>query len=323
MTRTPPTLGSADLERLVDDARDGLWADPPHLPARWFYDELGSRLFDDITRLPEYYPTRAETAILREHADEVVAAAGAATLVELGSGTSTKTRLLLDALVARFPAGAGFVPVDVSVEILEESAATIAAAYPTLTVTPVVADFGDPLGDLPGEPGARLLVFLGGTIGNFEVRERADFLDRVRDALVPGDRFLLGADLVKDVARLEAAYDDAAGVTAAFDLNLVTVLARELGATGLAPSQFRHVARWNPTEERVEMWLRVVRPVRAHLAALDKDWSLDVGDELLTEISTKFRLPALQAELAAHGLPAARSWTDPDGDYSLTLAEVG
>jgi L-histidine N-alpha-methyltransferase len=306
---------------LIQDVRAGLWQDPPTLPARWFYDERGSRLFDEITRLPEYYPTRRETEILQQHSEDIVELTGATTLLELGSGTSTKTRLLLSALTAGDRA-VRFVPLDVSEEVLIEAAQVIAADFPTVTVEAVVADFNVPFAALPGTPGERLVIFLGGTIGNFDENERAAFLTRIRDALAPGDHFLLGADLVKTPSRLVAAYDDSAGVTAAFNRNLIEVLRTELDADGLYVDDFAHVARWNPVRSRIEMWLRALRDVNVHFAALDRDWKLAAGAEMLTEISVKFQLPALRSELQRHGLEPVRSWTDGNGDYSLTLARA-
>jgi L-histidine N-alpha-methyltransferase len=312
---------TADDTRIAQDVRAGLWQQPPTLPARWFYDERGSRLFDEITRLPEYYPTRRETEILQRHSVDIARLTGATTLLELGSGTSTKTRLLLDAFTAGGRA-LRFVPLDVSEEVLAESAATIAAAFPSTTVEPVVADFNEPFASLPGTPGERMVIFLGGTIGNFDVDERSAFLSRVRDALAPGDHFLLGADLVKSPSRLVASYDDSAGVTAAFNRNLIEVLRRELHADGLYVDDFAHVARWNPMQSRIEMWLRARRDVHVHFGALDRDWSLPAGAEMLTEISVKFRLPDLRAQLQQHGLAPVESWTDGNGDFSVTLARV-
>jgi L-histidine N-alpha-methyltransferase len=308
--------------RLADDVRAGLWQRPPSLPARWFYDERGSRLFDEITQLPEYYPTRRETEILRQHSDDIVRSSGARTLLEFGSGTSTKTRLLLGA----FTTGGRtvhFVPIDVSEAVLTESAQVIARDFPTVTVDPVVADFNEPFPALPGRPGERLIIFLGGTIGNFDDAERDRFLTRVRAALSPGDHFLLGADLVKPPSRLVAAYDDSAGVTADFNRNLIEVLRAELDADGLYVDDFQHVARWNPARHRIELWLRARRDVTAYFRALDREWKLPAGDEMLTEISVKFRLPELRAELQAHALEPVRTWTDHAGDFSLTLARAG
>lgn len=312
---------TATESALAADARAGLWNDPPSLPARWFYDERGSRLFDEITRLPEYYPTRRETEILNYCSDEIADSTSAATLIELGSGMSTKTRLLLDAFTVARPQ-VRFVPLDVSAEVLTETASVLGDEYPRITIQPVVADFTDTLGGLPGSPGSRLLILLGGTIGNLDPTQRAAFLDEIGAALAPGDHLLLGTDLVKSPSRLVAAYDDSSGVTAAFNRNLIEVLRRELDAEGLYVDDFQHVARWNPAHSRVEMWLRARRPVQAHFRALDRDWRLPTGAEILTEISTKFRLPDLHAELDRHALRSSEHWIDGHGDYCLTLAAV-
>jgi L-histidine Nalpha-methyltransferase len=306
--------------QLEADVLAGLQQDPPTLPARWFYDERGSVLFDDITRLPEYYPTRRETEILTARAAEIEARTRATTLIELGSGTSTKTRLLLDAL-----AGEGqltFVPIDVSAEILTDAARSIAGEYPSVTVHAIVGDFDSPFGELPGLPGHRLVAFLGGTVGNFDDVGRGALFSRIRDALDSGDHFLIGADLKKDPQRLVAAYDDSAGVTAEFNRNLIEVLRRELEADGLTPEDFEHVARWNATQGRIEMWLRATRDIHARFPTLDLNWDLQAGKEMLTEISVKFDLPVLHHELAAAGFDVVRAWTDDDGDFSLTLAKA-
>ncbi|MFL6241196.1 MAG: L-histidine N(alpha)-methyltransferase [Actinomycetes bacterium] len=306
-------------ERLERDVRVGLTAVPPWLPARWFYDEKGSLLFDDITTLPEYYPTRRETEILAAHGNDIVTATGATTLIELGAGLSKKTRLILDAFTAEGRA-VRFVPIDVSAEALAYAAQTITDAYPSVLVDARVADFEDDLAPLPGTPGERLVLFLGGTIGNLNTGARDDFWAKLRTALTPGDHFLLGADLVKDVDRLVNAYDDARGVTAAFNRNIIEVLARELSAEGLSSDDFAHVARWNPERSQIEMWLRAIRPISAYFRTLDLHWSLPTGGELLTEISVKFTLPGLRAELTHAGLTPVTTWTDNAGDFSLTLA---
>jgi L-histidine N-alpha-methyltransferase len=317
MTGVRPAGRVADPQ-LVADVLAGLWQSPPTLPPRWFYDETGSRLFDEITRRPEYYPSRREAEILRARAGEVMRLTDPDAMIELGSGTSTKTRLLLDAATTG-GRRLTFAPLDVSAEVLFEAAAAIGSTYPTVTVRPVVGDFGEAFGDLPGEPGRRLVVFLGSTIGNFEPDARRAFLRRLRAALVPGDHLLLGADLVKDPSRLVAAYDDAAGVTAAFNRNLIEVLARELDAEGLTADDFRHVARWNAEQSRIEMWLRARRDVRAYFRTLHREWMLSAGDEMRTEISVKFQPRALRHELDACGFPVRRQWTDARGDFSLTL----
>jgi L-histidine N-alpha-methyltransferase len=313
-------LGKPVAERLADDVRAGLKLTPPTLPARWFYDERGSILFDQITRLPEYYPTRRETEILTAHADDIADLTGATTLVELGSGTSEKTRLLLDAFSRRGPLR--FVPIDVSVEVLTDAARTIAAEYEKVDVEAIVADFDESLAPLPGQSGERLVGFLGGTIGNLAPAGRAAFFARLRGALAPGDHLLLGADLKKDADRLVAAYDDSAGVTAEFNRNLIAVLARDLDATGLSPDDFEHVARWNAERGRIEMWLRATRDVHADFRAIDLHWDFAAGNEMLTEISTKFDLPVLHGELIRRGFRIAESWTDCAGDFSLTLARA-
>jgi L-histidine N-alpha-methyltransferase len=306
-------------QRLVDDVREGLKADPPTLPPRWFYDEKGSVLFEQITRLEEYYPTRTEESILVEHAGDIAALSGASTLIELGAGTSRKTRLLLDALSARGE-HLLFAPLDISAEVLMESAASMATDYPAVTVQAQIADFDDDF-DLPGSPGSRLVVFLGSTIGNFTAGPRADFLARLSAALDPGDYLLLGADLVKDVDRLVRAYDDDAGVTAAFNRNLLDVLNRELDGD-LNPEDFEHVSVWNAQQERVEMWLRAIVPVTAYFRRMDFAWTLPAGGKILTETSAKFHVEGLHEELRRAGLDPRHTWTDPAGDYSVTLATM-
>lgn len=303
---------------LAADAVAGLWADPPVLPTKWLYDERGSRLFDEITRLPEYYPTRRETAILRAHSADIVEYTEAAMMIEFGSGTSTKTRLLLDAFSAT---GRTFtyVPVDVSAQILTESSAILSGDYPDIEIRPMEGDFTDRELVLPASDGPRLVVFLGSTIGNFDDADRRDFFAGLVAALAPGDYFLLGADLIKDTGRLVAAYNDKAGVTADFNRNIIEVLRSGLGADGLYVDDFDHLARWNPARHRIEMWLRTRREINAYFPALQRHWRLPAGAEMLTEISTKFAPAALQSELADAGLRTVQAWTDPMGDFSLTL----
>lgn len=308
-------------ELLEADLCAGLWSDQPWVPPRWFYDERGSRLFDEITTLPEYYPTRAEHEILRERSPEIVEITGARSVDELGAGSASKTRVLLDALTAGGRA-ASYAPLDISSELLLATAEQLRAEYPSLTVEPAIADFHH-LPPLAGEAGQRLLVFLGGTIGNFTEDERADFLTMVRDALAPGDHFLLGADLVKDPQRLVAAYDDPAGVTAEFDLHLVDVINCTVPVTGLQREDFEHMAVWDEATSRIEMRLRAVQDVDADFTGIGRRWQLAKGDFLRTEISRKFDLDALHAELAGHGLAPVAGWTDAAGDFSLTLARAG
>lgn len=305
----------------------GLWADPPRLPPRWFYDERGSLLFDEITRLPEYYPTRCEAEILCTEATGIVG--DASTLVELGSGTSEKTRVLLDVLARRSggastsPGGALYVPVDISEEMLLASARAVDAEYPGVRVEPVVGDFTALAGSLPGTPGERLVLFLGGTLGNFTEAERARFWRMLRGVMDAGDRMAVGFDLVKDPARLEAAYDDAAGVTAEFDLNVLDVIGRTVAVRGLDRADFRHESVWNADESRIEMWLRAVRDVRLEFPTLGRELTLAAGEGIRTEIARKFTPDELTAELSGHGFAGRAVWTDAAGDFGLLLAEAG
>ncbi|MGQ0831546.1 MAG: L-histidine N(alpha)-methyltransferase [Microthrixaceae bacterium] len=311
-------LGSDDLATtLRHDARTGLTSSPKRLPPKWFYDERGSQLFDEITRLEEYYPTRRETEILEREAAHIAARTGARTLLELGSGTSTKTKLLLDALAA---AGTltHIVPFDVCEPILREAGPDLAARYPGVQVDAVVGDYERHLGRLSlGD--ASLVAFLGGTIGNQAPSERAKFLGELADQMDTGDWLLLGADLVKDASRLVAAYDDAAGVTAAFNRNLLSVLNRELDGD-LDPTQFDHVARWDPDQQWMEMHLRSRIDQHARLAAIDLDVHFAAGELLHTEISAKFTTQRLASELDAAGLELDEILLDAAGDFAVALA---
>ena len=314
-------LDAADMAAaLRDDARKGMAAQPKELPPKWFYDDRGSELFDEITRLPEYYPTRREREILEQRADEIASLSGADTLVELGSGTSAKTGLLLDAF-ARAGSLKSFVPFDVSEATLLAASATIAKAYPGVAVHGVVGDFERHLGMLP-DSGRRLVAFLGGTIGNLAPEPRAAFLHQVAAGLHQGDGLLLGTDLVKDVGRLEAAYDDPGGITAEFNRNVLHVLNRELGAD-FTPPCYAHVARWDPDNEWVEMRLRAQVEQTVSLPALEMTVQFEAGEQMRTEISAKFRRTGVEAELVAAGFEPARFWTDAAGDFALSLSLVG
>lgn len=306
-------------EQLRADARAGLTAPDKWLPPKWFYDTRGSELFEEITRLPEYYPTRAEREILAQRAGEVAATTGAQTLVELGSGSSEKTRLLLDALRSQGTL-AGFVPLDVSAAALGEAVTTLARDYPGLRIQGVVGDFNRHLKLLPAGT-RRLVAFLGGTVGNLLPDDRARFLAELRSTLAAGEWLLLGADLVKDPAALVPAYDDAAGVTAQFNRNVLHVLNRELGAD-FDVTGFDHVAAWDPEREWVEMRLRATRPMTVRVAELALTVEFAEGEDLRTEVSAKFRRDGLTAELGAAGFVARRWWTDPRHRFSLTLAEA-
>lgn len=311
-------LEEQDLGRsLREDVRAGLTATPKWLPPKWFYDARGSALFEEITRLPEYYPTRAERAVLAAHADDIAELTGAKTLIELGSGSSEKTRLLLDAFTRHGDLGT-FVPLDVSVSALRQSTEQIAAAYPGLRVRGIVGDFTRHLDRLP-TGGRRLVLFLGGTIGNLLPAERAEFLTAMRAALECGDWLLIGTDLVKDPSVIVPAYDDAAGVTAEFNRNVLRVINRELGAD-FDPEAFRHVAVWDPEHEWIEMRLRAERPARVHV--LDLEVGFAAGEELRTEVSAKFRPEGIARELAAAGFVRQEFWTDPDGLFGVSLARA-
>lgn len=319
MTVTIANHLAADAARsaLRDDVRHGLGQQPKSLPPKWFYDDVGSDLFDQITRLPEYYPTRAEAEILRAHSAEVAQLSGADTLVELGSGTSEKTRMLLDAL-QDVGALRRFIPFDVDAGVLETAGEAIARAYPGVRVDGVCGDFEHHLTQIP-DGGRRLFVFLGSTIGNLTPGPRAEFLAGLAAVMHDGDGLLLGTDLVKDTGRLVRAYDDAAGVTAAFNRNVLAVVNRELDAD-FDLDEFAHVARWNSAEQRIEMWLRAGRAQHVVVGELDLAVDFAAGEEMLTEVSCKFRREQVADELAAAGLRLRRWWTDAAGDFGLSLA---
>lgn len=299
------------------DVLEGLQQAPKSLPPKWFYDSVGSDLFDQITRLPEYYPTRAEAGILRSRSAEIASASAADTLVELGSGTSEKTRMLLDALRDR-GALRRFVPFDVDASVLSATASAIQHEYAGVEINAVCGDFEEHLTEIP-HGGRRMFVFLGSTIGNLTPGPRAEFLASLAGVMRPGDSLLLGTDLVKDTGRLVRAYDDAAGVTAKFNRNVLAVINRELDAD-FDVDAYQHVARWNTEAERIEMWLRSDRRQRVRVATLDLTVDFAAGEEMLTEVSCKFRPDAVAAELAEAGLHRIRWWTDDAGDFGLSLA---
>lgn len=321
MTATTPTvvvhLEAEDWRAVrASGAARTLTATPRSLDPLWFYDDRGSDLFDQITRLPEYYQTRAERGLLHAHAAEI-AAAGATTLVELGSGTSDKTTTLLDAMTAHGSIER-YVPFDVSEETLRRAAWDLDARYPGMDVHGVVGDFHHHLGEIPGE-GRRLVAFLGGTIGNLRPDQRRRFLFDLDCVLHHDDALLLGIDLVKDPKRIVAAYDDRAGVTAAFNRNALCVVNRELEAD-FDPSAFDHVARWNAEDRWIEMRLRSRHEQIVRVAALDLEFELQEGEEILTEISAKFVLEDFVAELARSGFVHKDTWVAPGDEFALVLA---
>jgi L-histidine Nalpha-methyltransferase len=306
------------LDALRADVRGGLTATPKTLPPKYFYDAQGSKLFDEITRLPEYYLTRAETSILERQAAVIAGLTRCESLVELGSGTSAKTRLLLRALLDGGTLRE-FVPFDVDPAVLASASDALTDEYPGLRIAPFVGDFERDLGAIPAA-GRRTVAFIGSTIGNLEPAARGAFLAQVGAALRPEDTFLLGIDLVKDVGRLLDAYNDAAGVTAEFNRNVLLVVNRELDAD-FRVEEFEHVALWDAEHDWIEMRLRAAREQQVTIRDLGLVVSFGAVEELRTEISAKFRRSGVEAELAAVGLRTLRFWTDRRGDFGLLLAE--
>jgi L-histidine Nalpha-methyltransferase len=305
------------LAGLAEDVREGLSCPFKELPPKYFYDERGSRLYEEITELPEYYPTRAERAILDRRAEEIVAAADAGILIELGSGSAAKTRCLLDAMSDADSLDA-YVPVDISEEITRRTAAELVDEYPEIRVHGVICDYETHLERVPREEGA-LIAFLGGTIGNFRPGPRRSFLARIATLMYPGDRFLLGTDLVKDQARLEAAYNDSAGVTDEFNKNVLHVLNRELDAD-FDPDGFEHVAFWDADNAWIDIRLRSLAEQFVDIRGLDMRAHFARNEEMRTEISTKFTRARLERSYRDAGLELLEWWTDPDDLYALSLA---
>jgi L-histidine Nalpha-methyltransferase len=305
-------------DTLHTDVLKGLTGRPKSLPPKWFYDARGSELFEEITQLPEYYPTRAEHEILRERCETIAAATGARTLVELGSGSSRKTRLLLDSLL-RHGTLERYAALDVSADALREAGEALCRDYPELKVTAYVTDLETDSGFPPEARGPRLVAFLGGTLGNLDGDARPAFYAAVRRELRDGDALLMGADLVKSPDVLVPAYDDAQGVTADFNKNVLRVLNRELGAD-FDLDAFEHRSVWNVREERIEMRLRSLHDQSVALPALETSAEFEAGEEVLTEIAVKFRREALTAELARGGLEVSHWWTDAEDRFALLLA---
>jgi len=307
------------LAGLAEDVREGLSCPFKEIPPKYFYDERGSELFEAITELPEYYPTRVERSILEREAAAIVAAARPTTLIELGSGAAAKTRWLLDAM-----RDAGtletYVPVDISEEITRRVAEELVDEYEGLRVHGVVADYETHLERIPREEGG-LIAFLGGTIGNFRPGPRRSFLARIATLMYPGDSFLLGTDLVKDRELLEAAYNDSAGVTAEFNKNVLAVLNRELDAD-FDPDRFEHVAFWDADNQWIDIRLRSLAEQFSDVPALDMRVHFARNEEMRTEISTKFTRQRLEASYADAGLELVEWWTDPDQLFALSLART-
>jgi L-histidine Nalpha-methyltransferase len=331
-SRTPPEpvletairidshLGGVDERSLADDVLDGLTRPFKELPPKHFYDARGAELFDRICELPEYYPTRAERAILEQNSHELAALTRAAELVELGSGTASKTRVLLSALD---DAGTlrRYVPVDVTESMVRECAAELTVEYPGLQVHGVIGDFERHLGEIPESVGPRIVAFLGGTIGNFPPGSRRRILREISRLLGPEDHLLIGTDLVKDPRVLQAAYDDTQGVTAEFNRNVLRVLNRELDAD-FEPDDFDHVALFDAEHEWIEMRLRAKREHTTLVRGLDLPVHFDAGEEIRTEISAKFTAERIESDLATAGLELVRLFTDPDELFALTLSRL-
>lgn len=303
------------------DVGHGLTSRPKHLPMRLHYDGRGSRLFGELTRQPEYYQTRSERAVLRDNAADIAASGtGPVSVIELGAGRAEKIRPVLDALAAAGRLEA-FWPFDVAEGEVRDVLAELSAAYPGVRLGGIVGDFTRHLSQLPDTGAARLVAFLGGTFGNFTGPERGRFLQDLREALRPGDRFLVGADLVKDPEVILAAYNDAAGVTAEFNRNVLDVVNHRLGAD-FEPAHFEHVALWDGGTDTVDMRLRAMKPMRVAVADLDLEISLDVGEEIRTGISVKFHRGELESQLRAAGFAPEACWTDERGYMGVFLAEA-
>ncbi|MGN6255623.1 MAG: L-histidine N(alpha)-methyltransferase [Solirubrobacterales bacterium] len=312
-------LDEGAAAKMARDVREGLCAYPKEVAPKYFYDERGSELFERITELPEYYPTRAEREILANRSGEIHAAAGCPeTLIELGSGSAAKTRHLLSAMRDCDSLGT-YVPVDISEEITQRTAAELVEEYPGLDVHGLVCDFEQHLERVPHGSGTRMIAFLGGTIGNLYPRERHAFLERIRALLGPGDHLLLGTDLIKDRARLEAAYNDSAGVTAEFNKNVLAVLNDQLGAD-FDLDAFDHVARYDEEAERMDIRLRSLADQEVRLEGLDLEIAFAAEEEMRTEISTKFTRERIEAAYAGAGLELRGWFTDAARDYALSLA---
>jgi L-histidine N-alpha-methyltransferase len=311
-------LSPEDVQRQMrQDALVGLQASEKSIPPVWFYDERGSRLFEEITQLPEYYPTRAERALLEEHAASIAELSKADTLVELGAGSCEKTRVLLSAL-ERAGTLTRYVPFDVSDDFLRGAATALSEEYAALDIHLVIGDFHHHLTEIPTD-GRRMVAFLGGTIGNLNPAQRARFLFDLNCTMASDDSLLLGADLVKDRGRLVSAYDDAAGVTADFNRNVLHVLNEQLGGD-FDPERFRHVALWNEDEQWIEMRLRAQEPTEVFLSGAGITVRFDEGEELLTEISAKFTPEQIEQELSEAGFVVEGVWGADEGEFLLALA---
>lgn len=309
---------------IAEEVREGLSAHPKRLPPKLFYDAEGSRLFELITELPEYYPTSTERTILTEHASAIAAQAGSnLTLVEMGAGSASKTRVLISAILRR-QLRLAFYPVDVSSAALREAVASLNGDFPgfhVLHVNPIVADYSQQMPPLQSLPGRKLVLFIGSTIGNFEPEEARDFLSRLRLSLAPGDALLLGFDMRKDAATLHAAYNDQQGVTACFNKNMLARINRELGAR-FDLSSFDHVALWNAAKSRIEMHLESRMDQTVSIQDLDRAFHFSRGERIHTENSYKFSRSTIARLLSGAGLSLEKTWTDSKEWFSVVLARI-
>lgn len=304
---------------MARDVREGLSATPRSLPSKYFYDERGSQLFDEITRLPEYYPTRAERALLDDSVRRIVAISAPCTLVELGAGSADKTRVLLDEMLRVASAAVTYIPMDVSADFLTSSAEQLRAEYPTLRTLPVIADFSRPF-SLPDHPAPTLHAFLGSTIGNFSPDAAVDLLAHARERMARDDHFLLGVDLRKDADVIERAYNDSSGVTAQFNKNILDVINACLGAN-FDPSLFRHLAIYNGDEHRIEMRLIARGEQHVKIPGVG-DFTFDGGDAILTELSYKYDRDLVENLLSRSGLKIREWFTDAGNVFALALASL-
>jgi L-histidine Nalpha-methyltransferase len=315
--KSPALLASPIAEEVLR----GLSARPRRLPPKWFYDAAGSHLFEQITETAEYYPTRTERAILKKYAGEIVYQTGSnITLVELGAGSASKTQVLIEALMRR-QLRADFYPVDVSSSALQGALKTLNGHFPRLRVSPIVADYTDRIPDLNALPGRKLVLFIGSTIGNFEPDEALAFLKSVHRSLQPGDALLIGFDLIKDAAILYAAYNDAQGVTAAFNKNMLVRINRELGGSFDVDS-FQHVALWNRRKSRIEMHLESLYEQTVWLHDLDRGFHFEKRERIHTENSYKFNPVSIARLLRRSGFKLEKTWTDAQGWFCEALARV-
>ena len=310
-------LRDGTLASLAEDVRTGLSRYPRELPPKYFYDARGSELFEQITALPEYYPSVVEQDILDAAGARIVELVRPTEIVELGPGSAQKTTALLRPMLERLPSGR-YIPVDVSESAVQDCAERLVGAYDSLAVHGVVGDFERHLDRIPEPAGRRLIAFLGGTIGNLDHPRRSRLLKALRAQLGPDDRLLVGTDLVKDRERLEAAYNDSAGVTAEFNRNMLRVINSHLDGD-LDPDLFEHVAFYNEHARRIEMWLRAREDISARIDALGMDVDFEAGEEMRTEISCKFTRDSLSREYAAAGLELIAWYTDAEGLFALSL----